>query len=58
MLETQDNRKLMLDGLIGGITDADMPKAISELEQAQVAVQASAQVFNSLSQSSLLDLLR
>ena len=58
MLETQDSRKLMLDGLIGGITDADMPKAISELEQAQVAVQASAQVFNTLSQSSLLDLLR
>jgi len=57
-IETQDARKIMLEGLIGGITDADMPKAISQLEQAQVAVQASAQVFNTLSQSSLLDLLR
>lgn len=58
MLETQDSRQLMLEGLVGGITDADMPKAITQLEQAQVAVQASAQVFNTLSQSSLLDLLR
>jgi flagellar hook-associated protein 3 FlgL len=57
-IETQDARKTMLEGLIGNITDADMPKAITELEQAQVAVQASAQVFNTLSQSSLLDLLR
>ncbi len=57
-IESQEARKLMLDGLVGGITDADMPKAISELEKAQVAVQASAQVFNSLSQSSLLGLLK
>ncbi|ATQ41838.1 flagellin [Caulobacter mirabilis] len=57
-IESQEARKLMLDGLVGGITDANMPKAISELEKAQVAVQASAQVFNSLSQSSLLGLLK
>lgn len=57
-IESQESRKLMLDGLVGGITDADMPKAISQLEQAQIAVQASAQVFNTLSQSTLLDLLR
>lgn len=57
-IESQESRKLMLDGLVGRITDADMPKAISQLEQAQIAVQASAQVFNTLSQSTLLDLLR
>ncbi|MES2033336.1 MAG: flagellin [Pseudomonadota bacterium] len=57
-IETQEARATMIEGLIGNITDADMPKAITQLEQAQVAVQASAQVFNTLSQSSLLDLLR
>lgn len=57
-LDTQDNRAAMLEGMVGKITDADMPLAIVRLEQAQVAVQASAQVFNTLSQSSLLDLLR
>jgi flagellar hook-associated protein 3 FlgL len=48
----------MLEGMVGAITDADMPLAITRLEQAQVAVQASAQVFNMLKQSSLLDILR
>lgn len=57
-LETQDNRKTMLESMVGKITDADMPLAITKLEQAQVAVQAAAQVFNTLSQSSLLTLLR
>lgn len=57
-LETQDNRRAMLEGMVGKITDADMPLAITRLEQAQVAVQAAAQVFNTLSQSSLLTLLR
>lgn len=57
-LETQDNRKTMLEGMVDKITDADMPLAITKLEQAQVAVQAAAQVFNTLSQSSLLTLLR
>jgi len=57
-LETQDNRAAMLEGMVGKITDADMPLAITRLEQAGVALQASAQVFNTLSQTSLLDLLR
>lgn len=57
-LAMQEDRKSMLEGMVGSITDADMPKAITRLEQAQVAVQASAQVFNMLSQSSLLGLLK
>ncbi len=57
-LAAQEDRKAMLEGMVGAITDADMPAAITRLEQAQVAVQASAQVFNMLKQSSLLDILR
>jgi flagellar hook-associated protein 3 FlgL len=57
-MANQEERKTMLEGMVGKITDADMPLAITKLEQAQVAVQASAQVFNMLSQSSLLTLLR
>lgn len=57
-LAAQEDRKAMLEGMVGAITDADMPAAITRLEQAQVAVQASAQVFNMLKQSSLLDMLR
>lgn len=56
-LETQDARKSMLEGMVGGITDVDMAQAISRLQQAQTTVQASAQVFSALSQSSLLELL-
>ena len=58
ILSNQEDRKTMLEGMVGSITDADMPLAITKLEQAQVAVQASAQVFNMLSQSSLLGLLK
>ncbi|HRD29491.1 MAG TPA: flagellin [Caulobacter sp.] len=57
-METQEARKAMLEGMVGGITDVDMAEAISRLQQAQTTVQASAQVFNTLSQSSLLDLLQ
>lgn len=57
-LESQESRKSMLEGMVGGITDVDMADAISRLQQAQTTVQASAQVFNTLSNSSLLDLLR
>lgn len=57
-LAAQEDRKAMLESMVGGITDADMPLAITKLEQAQVAVQASAQVFNMLQQSSLLGLLK
>jgi flagellar hook-associated protein 3 FlgL len=34
--------------MIGDITDADMAKAAGDLQAAQLAVQASAQVFMSL----------
>lgn len=57
-METQDARKSMLEGMVSGITDVDMAEAISRLQQAQTTVQASAQVFNTLSQSSLLNLLQ
>lgn len=57
-LDTQEARKAMLEGMVGGVTDVDMAEAISRLEQARTTVQASAQVFNALSQSSLLNLLQ
>lgn len=44
--------------LIGNRTEADMAKAYSDLQQAQVSVQASAQVLADLQSSSLLNLLR
>jgi len=47
-----------LTTLIGGKTDADMATAYSNLQQAQVAVQASAQVLSTLNQSSLLNILK
>ncbi len=47
-----------LSSLIGDRTDVDMSKAYSDLQQAQVAVQASAQVLSNLNQSSLLNLLK
>jgi flagellar hook-associated protein 3 FlgL len=47
-----------LDGMVGDITNVDMPAAISKLQQAQLSVQAAAQVFQSLSGSSLLALLQ
>ncbi|WP_443748564.1 flagellin [Asticcacaulis solisilvae] len=47
-----------LTGLIGDRTDADMAKAYSDLQIAQVSVQASAQVLSSLKDTSLLNLLK
>jgi flagellar hook-associated protein 3 FlgL len=44
--------------LVDDHTSADMPTAISNLQQAQVAVQASAQVLANLNQTSLLNLLK
>lgn len=46
-----------MQGMIGNITDVDMADAISRLQNAQIAVQASAEVFNTLRQSSLLNFL-
>ncbi|OHB36117.1 MAG: flagellin [Phenylobacterium sp. RIFCSPHIGHO2_01_FULL_70_10] len=47
-----------MKGMIGEIVDADMTEAISNLEQAQISVQAAAQVFVALKESSLLNVLR
>jgi flagellar hook-associated protein 3 FlgL len=47
-----------ITGMMGGITDADMAKAATDLEAAQLSVQAAAQVFMSLQSSSLLNLLK
>jgi flagellar hook-associated protein 3 FlgL len=47
-----------LSGMVGGIVDVDMAKAVTQLEAAKVAVQAAAQVFSSLQASSLLNVLK
>lgn len=44
--------------MVGGITDVDMADAVTRLEAAKLAVQASAQVFTSLQASSLLNVLK
>lgn len=46
-----------LDELVSNRTDADMAKAVTDLQLSQVAVQASAQVINQLRQVSLLNFL-
>jgi flagellar hook-associated protein 3 FlgL len=51
-------RKDTLTMMMGDVTDADMGKAASDLATAQLAVQASAQVFLSLQNTSLLALLK
>jgi flagellar hook-associated protein 3 FlgL len=48
----------MLEGLVGGLSEVDLAEAATRLAQAQTAVEASAQVFASLRESSLLYLLR
>lgn len=52
------NQADTLTVMVGGITDVDMADAVTRLQAAQLAVQASAQVFSSLQQSSLLNVLR
>jgi flagellar hook-associated protein 3 FlgL len=47
-----------LTAMMGDITDADMALAATQLQQAQMSVQAAAHVFTSLQASSLLNLLR
>lgn len=53
-----DDRVTLLKGEIKDIAEVDMAEAISRLEQAQTALQASAQVFATLRGSSLLEMLR
>lgn len=47
-----------MSGLISDRTDVDLAKAYTDLQMAQVSVQASAQVLSNLSQVSLLNLLK
>lgn len=56
--DSLNGRANMLEGMTGGIAGVNMPEAISRLEMARYAVQASAEVFNSLRDSSLLNFLR
>lgn len=53
-----NNRLDMMGNLVGKITDVDMADAVSRLQSAQIAVQASAEVFNTLRNSSLLNYLQ
>lgn len=53
-----EDRQVMLETLVGGLSEVDLAEAATRLAQAQTAVQASAQVFASLRETSLLDLLR
>ena len=47
-----------LTTMVGGITDVDMAEAVTRLQAAQLSVQAAAQVFSSLQNSSLLNVLK
>lgn len=47
-----------LEGMVSSKTDADLARALTDLQLSQVAVQASAQVLSQLSQTSLLNYLR
>lgn len=52
------NQSDTLTGMVGGIVDVDMAEAVTRLQAAQLAVQASAQVFSTLQASSLLNVLK
>lgn len=52
------SRLTTITNMMGGVTDVDVAEAISRLQQAQVSVQASAQVFAGLQSSSLLNFLK
>jgi flagellar hook-associated protein 3 FlgL len=54
----QTNRQTTLKNMLGDLTEVDIGEAASKLTQAQVAVQASAQVFLSLKDMSLLNFLK
>ncbi len=57
-LLSQTQRQTAMENILGDITDVDIGAAASALSQAQVAVQASAQVFLSLKDMSLLNFLK
>ena len=53
----QQDQQTTLASVVGNISDVDMAQASSQLSQAQVALQASARVFASLQNTSLLSYL-
>lgn len=57
LLESQEGRKISVDTILSGKTDANMAQAVTELEMSQIAIQASAQVISQLRQVSLLNYL-
>jgi len=50
-------RQTMVQGLIGDATQPDLAKATTDLQQAQLSIQATGQVFQALKASSLLNTL-
>jgi flagellar hook-associated protein 3 FlgL len=54
----QTNRQTTLKNMLGDLTEVDIGEAVSKLNQSQIAVQASAQVFLSLKDMSLLNWLK
>jgi flagellar hook-associated protein 3 FlgL len=56
--EDLSRRRDMAASMIGGIVDADMAKVAADLSQAEFSIQAAAQVFATLRESSLLNVLR
>lgn len=57
-LDSQQGQQTALQKMMQDKTGYDPARAITDLQQAQVAIQASAQVINTLRNTSLLDLLR
>jgi flagellar hook-associated protein 3 FlgL len=57
-LDAHESQKTSLEKLMLNKTGYDPAQAITDLQMAQVAIEASAQVINSLKNTSLLDLLR
>lgn len=58
LLASQEGRKISVDTILAGKTDANMPQAATELEMARIAIQVSAQVVSQLREVSLLNYLR
>jgi flagellar hook-associated protein 3 FlgL len=51
------SQQTMLQGLVGNITDANLAQASTNLQQAQLSIEAAGQVFQALNASSLLNSL-
>jgi len=58
ILTSQRAQRDALDEMVANRTDADMAAAATDLEAAQIALQASAQVIAGLRNTSLLNFLR